>query len=144
MSKLLITGGRVLDPASGIDETIDVLVKDGKVFGLTHEVPSDWTDATQIDATGKWVMPGLICLRTQAGEPGYEWREDIHSASLAGAAGGFTTICVTPATDPINDVRAVTEQIMRRAESAPGARVLPVGAASLALQGTHLLSLIHI
>jgi len=138
MSRLLIRGGRVLDPASGIDENIDVLVKDGKVFGLTHAAPSDWSDATEVDAAGKWVIPGLICLRTQAAEPGYEWREDVHTASLAGAAGGFTTICVSPMTDPVNDVRAVTEQIMRRAESAPGARVLPVGAASLGLNGAHL------
>ena len=138
MSRLVIQGGRVLCPASGVDETAHVLVAEGRVFGITAEVPSDWQDARVVDATDQLVVPGLICLRTHSGEPGEEWREDLASASRAAAAGGFTTICVTPDTDPVNDRRAVTELIARRSESAPGARLLPVGATTVGLAGEHL------
>jgi dihydroorotase len=116
----------------------NVLIQDGKIFGITKEVPRDWASAECLDATGRLVLPGLICLRTHVSEPGFEWREDIASVSRAAAAGGFTTVCARPDTDPVNDVRAVTEQIVTRSQLAPGAHILPVGAATLGLKGEHL------
>lgn len=138
MSRLVVRNGTVIDPASERNAPGHVLVDDGRIFGVVDEVPTDWSGATEVDATDKWVVPGLICLRTHVCEPGYEWREDVASASRAAAAGGFTTVCATPDTDPVNDVRAVTEQIVTRNALAPGARVLPVGAATIGLEGKHL------
>ena len=137
-SRLVIAGGTVIDPETRLEQHTNVLLEGGRIVGLAREVPSDWDAAPEIDAAGAWVLPGLICLRTHVGEPGFEWREDVASASFAGAAGGFTTLCATPDTDPVNDVRAVTEQIMTRSAAALGARVVPVGAATKGLKGQHL------
>jgi len=138
VSRLIVKGGVVIDPASGRNEPGEVLIDDGRIFGVTNEVPSDWSGADVVDAGGRWVIPGLICLRAHVCEPGYEWKEDIASASVAAAAGGFTTICATPDSEPINDVRAVTEQIVTRNALVNGARVEPVGAATVGLKGEHL------
>ena len=137
-SRTIVSGGTILDPRSRSKRVGDLLIADGRIFGVTDAAPSDWKDAERIDATGSWVIPGLICLRTHVCEPGYEWKEDVASAMAAAAAGGFTSICARPDTDPVNDVRAVTEQILMRARQAIGARVLPVGAATRGLKGEHL------
>ncbi|MFT5430752.1 MAG: dihydroorotase [Myxococcota bacterium] len=136
--RTVIVGGTVLDPSSGFHEPANVLIEGERTFGISREIPSDWRDATQVDAAGRLVIPGLICLRTQVCEPGYEWKEDVRSASRAAVAGGFTTICARPDTDPVNDVRAVTEQIVTRNLHATSARVLPVGAATIGIKGENL------
>jgi len=139
MSRLVITGGRVIDPAGRLNEPRDVLIEDGYIIGLPNKAPTDWEDAKHIDATGRWVLPGLICLRTTIGEPGEEWKEDIRTVSNAAASGGFTTLCATPNTNPINDVRAVTEQILGRSHVVGGGiRILPVAAATRGLSGDQL------
>ena len=138
MTRLIIRNGTVFDPLSGVEQRAHVLVQDGRIFGITGELPTDWTDAGVVEADGRLVLPGLICLHTHVGEPGEEHKEDVASAMAAAAAGGFTTICAVPDTVPTNDVRAVTEQIVTRAAAARGARVLPVGAATLGLGGQHL------
>jgi dihydroorotase len=139
MSRLVITGGTVIDPAARIREPRDVLIEDGYIIGLPSKAPVDWSDAQHIDATGRWVLPGLICLRTTIGEPGEEWKEDIRTVSNAAASGGFTTLCATPNTHPINDIRAVTEQILGRSHVVGGGiRILPVGAATRGLKGLQL------
>lgn len=138
MSRLVISGGLVCDPMSKLERTGQVLIQEGRIFGIANEVPTDWAAARVIDATDKLVIPGLVCLRTHVCEPGEEWKEDVASARNAAAAGGFTTICATPDTVPTNDVRAVTEQIVTRSASSAGPRVLPVGAATMGLRGEHL------
>ena len=137
-TRLVIRGGRVVVDEAMKAAPAHVLVADGRVTGITNVLPSNWSSVHSIDATGRLVAPGLICLRTHVCEPGFEWREDIRSVSRAAAAGGFTTICARPDTDPVNDVRAVTEQIVTRSQLAPGAHVFPVGAATLGLKGEHL------
>jgi len=115
-----------------------VLIEKDRILGLATEIPSDWSNAKTVDATGRWILPGLVCLRTNIGEPGTEWKEDVASVSQAALAGGFTTICATPNTAPVNDVRAVTQQILSRAQEVSGVRILPIAAATRGLEGKTL------
>jgi len=120
MSKL-IRGGRVLDPASGLDQLHDVLIEGGMIHrvsppGLLEAKPDG--SLTIIEADGLWVVPGLIDLHTHLREPGEEYKETILTGSQAAAAGGFTTICCMPNTKPVNDNSAVTDLILHRAMEA--------------------------
>ncbi|MCA1905400.1 MAG: dihydroorotase [Desulfarculus sp.] len=131
--RLLLKGGRVLCPATGRDETADLLLAEGRVAAIGP----DLTDpAAQVLAcAGKLVTPGLIDLHVHLREPGQEYKEDIASGTAAAAAGGFSAVCAMPNTSPVNDCRAVTEYILGRAREAGSCRVYPVGAISKGLQG---------
>lgn len=137
MSKL-IRGGRVLDPASGLDELHDILIEGSiiKDLGPPGSLDSKSHATTEIiEADGLWVVPGLIDLHTHLREPGEEYKETILSGSRAAAAGGFTSICCMPNTKPVNDNSAVTDFILRRAVEADLVRVFPVGAVSQGQKG---------
>jgi len=137
MSKL-IRGGRVLDPASGLDELHDILIEESVIRGVgpTGSLDSKSNASTEIiEAKGLWVVPGLIDLHTHLREPGEEYKETILSGSQAAAAGGFTSICCMPNTKPVNDNSAVTDFILRRAAEADLVRVFPVGAISQGQRG---------
>jgi len=137
MSKL-IRGGRVLDPASGLDELHDILIEGSVIRGVgpTGSLDSKSDASTEtIEAKGLWVVPGLIDLHTHLREPGEEYKETILSGSQAAAAGGFTSICCMPNTKPVNDNSAVTDFILRRAAEADLVRVFPVGAISQGQRG---------
>ncbi|PID38121.1 MAG: dihydroorotase [Proteobacteria bacterium] len=135
---LLIRGGRVIDPANGVDRMADVLVEEGRVSRVDSGIPG----AQQvIDANDKLVLPGLCDLHARFGEPGLEYKEDLASGSAAAVAGGFTTVCVSPATEPINDRRSVTEHIVNGAAARALCRVLPVGALTVGFEGTTLCEL---
>src|SRR5688500_12822733 len=99
MRSLLIRGGRVIDPSSNIDRVTDVLLKDGVVEAVDDRLSAP-DDADVIDATGMVVCPGLIDLHVHLREPGGEHKETIASGSMAAVAGGFTTVCAMPNTDP--------------------------------------------
>jgi dihydroorotase len=137
MSKL-IRGGRVLDPASGLDELHDVLIEGDKisVVGPPGSLDAKSAESLEVmDAAGLWVVPGFIDLHTHLREPGEEYKETILTGSQAAAAGGFTTICCMPNTKPVNDNSAVTDFILRRAAEADIVRVFPIGAISQGQQG---------
>ena len=140
MSKpLVICGGRVVDPASGLDEERDVLVEDGKIRSLSE--PGRLAAAAsgqQIDASGCWVVPGLIDMHAHLREPGYEYKETIESGARAAVAGGYTAVACMANTNPVNDNAAVTGSIRERAEAAGLARVYPIGAVSKGLAGAEL------
>jgi dihydroorotase len=140
MSKL-IRGGRVLDPASGLDELHDVLIDGSTISDVgppgSLEAKSDGS-LEIIEAGGLWVVPGLIDLHTHLREPGEEYKETILTGSQAAAAGGFTAICCMPNTKPVNDNSAVTDLILRRAVEADLVRVFPVGAISQGQKGEML------
>jgi len=136
--KLLIKNGRVIDPASGIDDHLDVLIEDGKIkergkgiAGLNHE-------AEEIDAANLIVVPGLIDMHTHLREPGHEYKETIRTGSLAAAAGGFTTIVCMANTHPVNDNASVTRFIIGKAREEAVVNVLPVGAITKGLAGESL------
>ncbi|HEY2749059.1 MAG TPA: dihydroorotase, partial [Polyangia bacterium] len=133
---LLLKGGRVIDPASDLDKVCDVLIDDGVVKAVEPGARSD--GARVIDCAGKLVAPGFVDLHVHLREPGHEYKEDIASGARAAAAGGFTTVCCMPNTNPPNDNRAVTDLIVRRAREAAIVRVLPIGAISKGLKGESL------
>mgnify|MGYP000882760230 CR=1 FL=1 len=131
--RLLLKGGRVLCPATGRDETSDLLLDQGRVAAIGAGL--DASGAQVIDCAGKLVTPGLIDLHVHLREPGQEYKEDIASGTAAAAAGGFSAVCAMPNTSPVNDSRAVTEYILGRAREAGSCRVYPVGAISRGLKG---------
>ncbi|UCG13100.1 MAG: dihydroorotase [Deltaproteobacteria bacterium] len=134
----LIRGGRVLDPASGLDDLQDVLIEGNRIsaIGPGESMESKLDSSVQIiEAQGMWVLPGLIDLHTHLREPGEEYKETIFTGSQAAAAGGFTSICCMPNTKQVNDNSAVTDLILRRAAEADLVRVFPVGAISQGLKG---------
>src|SRR6266550_4305408 len=108
--RLLIHGGRTIDPASGLNELADVLIEDGKIIDIIKNVGRkkdvgavQEPSVQRIDATGKLIFPGLIDVHTHVREPGFEYKETIRTATESAAAGGFTTICAMPNSRPVND-----------------------------------------
>jgi dihydroorotase len=133
---ILLKGGRVIDPAQSLDKTADVLIVDGVVKAV--EPGANASGARVIDCAGRVVTPGFVDLHVHLREPGHEYKEDIVSGARAAAAGGFTSVCCMPNTSPVNDTRAVTDLIVRRAREAASVRVYPVGAVSKGLKGESL------
>jgi dihydroorotase len=134
---LLISGGRVVDPATGTDETRDVLIRDGVVAGPGARAEG----AEEIDATGMVVAPGLVDMHAHLREPGREDEETIASASAAAAAGGYTAICAMPNTDPVADSAAVVEKVWARGREIGMVEVVPAGALSRRLEGEKMADL---
>lgn len=132
-----ITGGRLIDPANGIDALLDLHIHDGKVIAI-GDVPDNFDAGTIIDATGQVVCPGLIDLAVHLREPGYEFKATIASETKAAARSGITTLVCAPDTDPVIDTPAVWELVRRRAKISARARVLAVGALTQGLRGEQL------
>ena len=137
MSLLHIVNARLLDPASGLDALGALLVRDGVIadHGANLGTPEG---ATVVDAGGACLAPGLIDLRAALGEPGMEHRETIASAALAAAAGGITTLCALPDTDPALDDPALVQFLIRRGEATGSVTILPYGAATAGCQGKEM------
>ena len=137
--KLAIRGGRVIDPAQGIDRIADVLISNGKIEEVTGKSDGHTPDGyEQIDASGLIVSPGFVDLHTHLREPGQEWKETIATGTQAAARGGFTTVCAMPNTEPVQDTASVVDDVMRRAEAVGVVRVLPIGAISVGQNGKRL------
>ncbi len=136
MSKLLLEGGRVVDPAQGIDEIADVLIEDGLIAGRGSDLDSEGAEI--IDAEGLIIAPGFIDMHVHLREPGHEYKEDVQSGTAAAAAGGFTGVACMPNTSPVNDHRSVTELIIERADAYGTVPVYPIGCVSVGQQGEAL------
>ena len=137
--KLILKGGRVVDPAQDLDLIADLLIEDGKIAGVvTGTIPEAFHGAETIDVAGKVVCPGLIDIHVHLREPGFEYKEDIESGTRAAAAGGFTRVCCMPNTNPAIDTAAVVRQILERTDQVGSARVHPIGAATRAMLGDQL------
>ena len=136
MSSLLINNGRIIDPASSVDQVSDLLIENGKVSRIERDIQAP--DTLRLDATGLIVAPGFIDIHVHLREPGREDEETIESGSRAAAAGGFTSICCMPNTDPINDSPTVTHYIVKEAERRAVTRVFPIGAISIGSSGEKL------
>jgi dihydroorotase len=134
---LLIRNGRVLDTAQKLDETVDLLILDGRVARIGKGLPSS-SGMRVVEAGGRLVVPGLMDVHVHFREPGYEYKETIRTGLQAAAAGGFTTVLTMPNTNPVNDQRAVTQLILDRAGSAGLGRVLPIGAITKGSLGEEL------
>jgi dihydroorotase len=136
VSRILIRGGRVLDPVSNRDEEADVLIVEDRIEAIGASL--DATGAEVIDATGCWVAPGFVDLHTHLREPGQEYKEDIGSGGRSAVAGGFTSVACMANTDPVNDDPAMTDFILDRAKQSSPARVYPIAAATKGLRGEEM------
>jgi dihydroorotase len=126
MSQLLIKNGRVIDPASATDMLADILVREGVIAAAGTNIDAPGVEV--FDATGLIVAPGFIDMHVHLREPGFEHAETIETGARAAAAGGFTSICCMPNTQPVNDNATVTSYIVERARKFAVANVFPIGA----------------
>ena len=137
MNRLVIKGGRLVDPAQNLDGLYNIYVMSGRIASI-KKAEADTSEVGNgvevIDASGLTVIPGLIDAHVHLREPGYEYKEDIRTGTLAAAAGGFTAVMCMANTKPVNDNESVTRYILNKAEGA-AARVYPVGAVSVGLKG---------
>jgi len=122
---IVIRGGRIVDPANGVDRQADLLIEEGRVAKIDTGIASA---EKEIDARNMLVMPGFVDMHVHLRDPGEEYKEDIASGTRAAAAGGFTSVCCMPNTHPTNDTRSVTEYIVNRAVEVGVVRVFPIGA----------------
>jgi dihydroorotase len=136
---LIIRGGRVLDPDAGRDGRLDVWIRDGRIERLTEpgicveeKERENWEE---MEASGCYVMPGLIDLHVHLRDPGFEYKEDIESGSKAAARGGFTTICCMANTKPVTDCAETAAYIVEKAARVAPVHVIPVGAVTVGMQG---------
>ena len=136
MAKLLIKNGRVIDPASNFDDTVDVLIDDGKIAGIGQNLEA--SGAEVFDASGTIVAPGFIDMHVHLREPGFEHAETIESGARAAAAGGFTSVCPMPNTQPVNDNATVTSYLVERARKYAVVNIYPVGAITRNSDGEQL------
>lgn len=133
--KICIKNGLILNPKTQMEQISDLWIEEGKVshIGSLEEEADE-----VIDATGKWVVPGLIDLHVHLRAPGFEHKEDIASGARAAAKGGFTTVCCMPNTSPVIDNECVVEYIHAMASRANGVHILPIGAVTKGQQGESL------
>ena len=132
--KILIQNGRVIDPASGFDQTTDVAIAAGRIIAI-GAVPTDFAPSRTIDARGCIVAPGLVDLAARLREPGHEHAGMLESEMAAAVAGGVTSLVCPPDTDPVLDEPGLIEMLRFRAEGLHLSRVLPLGALTRGLQG---------
>ena len=125
-SRLVVKNGRVVDPARQIDAILDVAIVDGVIREVAASI--DPGSAPVLDATGLIVAPGFIDMHVHLREPGFEHAETIETGSRSAAAGGFTSVCCMPNTQPINDNATVTSYISARARRNAVVNVYPIGA----------------
>ena len=131
--RLLIKNGRVIDPHSGTDETLDILLDKGKIAEIKPKIEGKGLKV--IDASRLVVAPGFIDMHVHLREPGNEEKETIKTGALAAAKGGFTSIACMPNTSPVNDTRGVTEYILSEAKRNAVVNVFPIAAVTRGLCG---------
>ncbi len=138
---LVFRNVRIFDPAQGLDQMGDVVVESGRITrlgpGAGDELGASF-HARVVDGNGRWLLPAFVDLHAHLREPGHEYKEDIATGLAAAAAGGYAHVCVMPNTKPVNDTRAVTEMMLRRAAECGGARLHPIGAVTLGQKGEEL------
>ena len=140
---VFIKQGCVIDPGSRVNGPADVLIIQGKItaVGPGLKVPDGTTvpgGVVIIDATGKWVLPGFVDLHVHFREPGCEYKETIATGAAAAVAGGFTSVCCMPNTQPVNDNQSITEFMLEKARAAGLANVFPIGAITKGSEGKEL------
>lgn len=137
--RTLIRNGYVIDPASGLEGTYDVLIEGDRIRRIDKELSSEAVGDTKvIDAGGCYVMPGFIDLHVHLREPGFEYKETIRTGAMAAAAGGFTTICPMPNTKPATDSAEMIRSVLTQAKKDAIVHILPVGAITVGQTGREL------
>lgn len=140
---ILIQNGRIIDPQSGFDRVGSVTIAGGKITALGQAQPHFLADKV-IDATGCWIIPGLIDLNTRLGEPGGEHAHLLESELAAAGAGGVTSVVCPPDTVPVLDEPGLVEMLKFRAQKRHAARVFPLGALTRDLKGDTLTAMVEL
>lgn len=135
---ILISHGRVIDPANNIDQVTDLYVQNGRIAGIGENKPASFTPAKTIDASDHIVCPGLVDLCARLREPGAEYKANVRSETHAAAKAGITLMCLPPDTDPVIDEPSVVELIQQRAHENHSADVVTLGALTVKLGGKQL------
>ena len=142
MKRLVLRGGRVIDPAGNGDRVADLLLVDGRIAAFEPGGVGAVADAQIIDCAGWWVMPGLIDPHVHLRDPGFPQKETIASGLSAAAAGGFTTVAAMANTAPVNDAPAITHYMLEQARQVRAARLVPVSAVTRNLAGRELVDVV--
>lgn len=141
-SNMLIKNGYIIDPSQGIDGIGDILIEDGKIIELrvksSESGVKDNSKLKIIDATGLFVLPGLVDMHVHLREPGFEYKETIKTGTMAAVKGGITSVCCMPNTNPVNDNKTVTEFILRKTYAEGSCYVYPIGAITKGQKGEEL------
>ena len=135
---LLIQKCRLMDPASGRDEILDILIEGTSIVKIGRSIPAMGDGCEIIDASGLVAAPGLIDLHAHLREPGYEYKETIRTGTMAAVRGGFTSVVCMANTNPVNDSISVTDYIVKKGKSEGLAHVFPCGAITKGLEGKEL------
>jgi dihydroorotase len=138
---LVVRNVRAVDPTRALDEICDVVIENGRLSRVGRGAAADLASvpgARVVDGTGLWLLPAFVDLHAHLREPGHEYKEDIRTGLRAAAAGGYAHVCVMPNTKPVNDTRAVTEMMLRRAAECGGPRLHPIGAITVGQKGEQL------
>ena len=138
--RLMLKGGRVIDPAGGRDGAFDVLVEDGRIARIGRDLPVDGAEVFEMKR-GWIVAPGLIDIHVHLREPGQEHKETVATGTASAVVGGFTAVACMPNTEPVNDHAGITQFILKKAAEAQLARVYPIGAVSIGSRGEQLAEL---
>jgi dihydroorotase len=141
--KLLIKGGRVIDPASQRDEIADVAVAAGRILAI-GKIPADFSPNRTLEAAGCIVAPGLVDLAVRLREPGHEHEGMLESEMAAAVAGGVTSLVCPPDTEPVLEEPGLVEMLKSRAEKLHQARVFPLGALTRDLKGEVLTEMVEL
>jgi len=136
--RLRLAGGRVIDPASGTDQPGDLLLESGTVVAVDSGGGLPRADETVVDVGGAIVAPGFVDLHCHLREPGFEDKETLASGTRAAAAGGFTTLCALPDTEPTTDTGSDVESLLTQARRDAVVRVLAVGTVTKRRRGQEL------
>ncbi len=134
--RVLIKNGRIVDPSTGTDKALDLLIEKGKITQINPNIRA--TGAKTINASGLVVAPGFIDMHVHLREPGQEDKETIATGARAAAKGGFTSIACMPNTNPINDNRGVTEYILSEAKKNAAVNIYPIAAITKEEKGEEL------
>lgn len=144
----LIKNGYIIDPASDREGYFDILLEDDKVMKVGQhidvEMMSELINRKKllvIDASGKYVMPGFIDLHVHLREPGFEYKETIKTGTMAAAAGGFTSVCPMPNTNPAIDNADLVQMILQKSEEEAVVNVLPIGAVTIGQAGKEIVNI---
>lgn len=134
--KLLIKKGHIVDAKTGIEGIYDLLVENGRIAGISENICEEGCEI--IDASGKYVLPGLVDAHCHLRDPGYEFKEDIESGTRSAAKGGFTSVACMPNTNPVADNESVIRYIINKAKQEGCVNVYPVGAITKGQKGEEL------
>ena len=141
--KTLIQGARLLNPADGSDQQADIAIATGRIIAV-GKVPADFVPQRTVDASGCYVLPGLVDLAVRLREPGQEHARMLESEMHAAVAGGVTSLVCPPDTEPVLDESGLVEMLRFRAARLRQARVFPLGALTRQLKGEVLTEMVEL